>query len=29
VANYTRQIIDELGTIRFAEAEAIIRGARP
>ncbi len=28
VANYTRQIIDELGTIRFAEAEAIILAAR-
>jgi len=28
VANYARQIIDELGTIRFAEAEAIILAAR-
>lgn len=28
VANYTRQIIDELGTIRFVEAEAIILAAR-
>ncbi|MGI8689727.1 MAG: HD-GYP domain-containing protein, partial [Thermomicrobiales bacterium] len=28
VANYTQQIIDELGTIRFAEAEAIILAAR-
>ncbi len=28
VASYTRQIIDELGTIRFAESEAIILAAR-
>lgn len=28
VAMYTQQIIDELGTIRFAEAEAIILAAR-
>jgi hypothetical protein len=28
VAKYTRQIIDELGTIRFAESEAIILAAR-
>ncbi len=28
VATYTQQIIDELGTIRFAEAEAIILAAR-
>lgn len=28
VTNYVRQIIDELGTIRFAEAEAIILAAR-
>jgi len=28
VANYAQQIIDELGTIRFAEAEAIILAAR-
>ncbi len=28
VAKYTQQIIDELGTIRFAEAEAIILAAR-
>ncbi len=28
VAKYTQQIIDELGTIRFAEAEAIVLAAR-
>lgn len=28
VANYTQQIIDEIGTISFAEAEAIILAAR-